>query len=58
MNRWAPPNTQRLWEQARRKAFVQDVLNTLTRRQGDLLPFDEVRSSLRLNNARPQVTAV
>jgi len=52
MNSWAPPNTQRLWEQARRKAFVQDVLDALTQRKADLLPFDEVRSSLRLNNAR------
>jgi len=52
MNSWALPNTMRLWEQARRKAFVQDVLSALTQRQSDLLPFDEVRSSLRLTNAR------
>ena len=52
MNSLGPPNTQRLWEQARRKAFVHDVLSALTQRQGDLLPFDRVRSSLHLSNAR------
>ncbi len=52
MNSWVPPNTQRLWEQARRQAFIQDILSALTQRQGDLLPFDQVRSSLHLTNAR------
>ena len=52
MNTWLPPNTLRLWEQARRQAFVQDVLSAFTQRQADLLPFDQVRTSLHLNNAR------
>jgi dienelactone hydrolase len=52
MNSWASPNTVRLWERARRRAFVQDVLSAFTQRQADLLPFDQVRASLHLNNAR------
>lgn len=38
------------WEQARRTAFVQDVLAAFTRRPTDLLPFEEVRQKLQLSN--------
>jgi dienelactone hydrolase len=38
------------WHQARRSAFVQDVLATFTRRPADLLPFEEVRQRLGLHN--------
>jgi len=38
------------WEQARRAAFVQDVLATFTRRPADLLPFEQVRQKLQLHN--------
>jgi hypothetical protein len=38
------------WEQARRGAFIQDFLTSLTRRPADLLPFDEVRDKLQLSN--------
>jgi len=38
------------WDQARRSAFVQDVLATFTQRPADLLPFDEVRHKLQLRN--------
>jgi dienelactone hydrolase len=51
-NSWAPPNTQRQWEDARRTAFVQDVLSAFTRRQTDLLPFEEVRHELQLRDVR------
>jgi dienelactone hydrolase len=51
-NSWAPPNTQRQWEDARRAAFVQDVLSAFTRRQTDLLPFEEVRQELELRDVR------
>jgi hypothetical protein len=30
------------WEQARRTAFIQDVLGAFTERSVDLLPFEEV----------------
>ncbi|MEJ2211067.1 MAG: hypothetical protein P8129_18790 [Anaerolineae bacterium] len=50
--KWVPPNTQREWEQARRTAFVQDVLGAFTQRQANLLPFEEVRCSLHLRNAQ------
>ena len=49
---WTPPNTQREWEQARRAAFVQDVLSAFSQRRTDLLPFEKVRCSLQLRNAR------
>jgi dienelactone hydrolase len=49
---WAPPNMQRQWEDARRTAFVQDVLSAFTRRQTDLLPFEEVRQELQLRDVR------
>jgi hypothetical protein len=49
---WAPPKTQRDWERARRAAFVQDILSALTDREASLLPFEEVRSSLRLRDVR------
>lgn len=42
----------REWEQARRAAFVQDVLATFTQRPTDLLPFEEVRQKLQLGNVR------
>jgi dienelactone hydrolase len=51
-NTWVPPNTQRQWEDARRAAFVQDVLSAFTRRQTDLLPFEEVRQELHLRDVR------
>jgi dienelactone hydrolase len=51
-NSWVPPNTQRQWEDARRAAFVQDVLSAFTRRQTDLLPFEEVRQELHLRDVR------
>jgi hypothetical protein len=38
------------WDQARRSAFVQDVLLSLTRRPAELLPFEEVRDKLQLEN--------
>jgi hypothetical protein len=38
------------WDQARRSAFVQDVLTSLTQRPADLLPFEEVRDKLQLKN--------
>ena len=40
----------REWEQARRSAFVQDVLAAFTQRPADLLPFEEVRQKLHLSN--------
>ena len=40
------------WEQARRTAFIQDVLGAFTERSVDLLPFEEVRQKLHLLNAR------
>ncbi len=40
------------WEQARRSAFVQDILAAFTRRPADLLPFEEVRQRLGLLNVR------
>ncbi|MEE8390078.1 MAG: acetylxylan esterase [Anaerolineae bacterium] len=42
----------REWEQARRSAFVQDVIAAFTRRPADLLPFEEVRQKLHLSNVR------
>jgi dienelactone hydrolase len=41
----------REWEQARRVAFVQDILSAFSRRRSGLLPFEDVRSSLRLRGA-------
>jgi len=38
------------WDQARRGAFVQDVLAAFTQRPVDLLPFEEVRHKLQLSN--------
>jgi len=40
------------WQQARKAAFVQEVLDSLARRPSDLLPFDEVRQQLRLYHKR------
>jgi hypothetical protein len=40
------------WEQARRTAFIQDVLGAFTERSVDLLPFEQVRQKLHLLNAR------
>jgi hypothetical protein len=42
----------REWQQARRAAFVHDVLAAFTRRPADLLPFEEVRQKLRLIDER------
>ena len=38
------------WRQARRTAFVQDVLAVFTQRPTDLLSFEEVRDKLKLSN--------
>jgi hypothetical protein len=38
------------WDQARRSAFVQDILAAFTQRPADLLPFEEVRHKLKLRN--------
>jgi dienelactone hydrolase len=42
----------REWKQARRAAFVQNVLATFTDRPADLLPFEEVRQRLGLRHVR------
>jgi len=44
--------TRREWEQARRSAFVQNILSAFTQRPADLLSFEEVRWRLGLHNAR------
>lgn len=46
------PTSTRDWERARRSAFVQDVLTAFTRRPAHLLPFEEVRQKLHLNNVQ------
>jgi len=51
-NSWTPPDTQREWEQARRTAFVQDILSAFTEQEVDLLPFEKVRQKLQLRDAR------
>jgi dienelactone hydrolase len=43
--------TAQKWNQARRTAFVQDILAALTDRPADLLPFEEVRRRLQLRQA-------
>jgi len=40
------------FDRARRKAFIQAVLNLIKKKSSDLLPFDEVRAQLRLRNPR------
>jgi hypothetical protein len=40
------------WKQARRSAFIQDVLTTFTRRPGDLMDFEEVRQKMDLSHVR------
>ena len=40
------------WRQARRSAFIQDVLGAFTQRSAELLPFEVVRQELHLRNAR------
>jgi hypothetical protein len=40
------------WLDARRNAFVQDVLAAFTHRPADLLPFEEVHHKLHLSNMR------
>ena len=44
------PTEMQDWQEARRDAFVQQVLTAFTRRPSDLLPFEEVRRKLRLYN--------
>ena len=39
------------FDRARRKAFVQSILNLITRKSLDLLPFGDVREQLRLRNS-------
>jgi hypothetical protein len=39
------------WREARRRAFVQDTLDTLRRRPTDLLSFEQVSHKLRLEDA-------
>lgn len=48
---FAPAETHD-WEEARRGAFVQQVLTAFTRRPSDLLPFEQVRQKLRLHSVR------
>jgi len=45
-------SASREWQQARKAAFAQDVLDSLARRPSDLLPFEEVRQHLRLYHKR------
>ena len=52
MSKTYTTSVTREWEQARRAAFVQDVLATFTQRPTDLLPFEEVRQKLQLGNVR------
>jgi dienelactone hydrolase len=40
------------WNQARRRAFAQDILAAFTSRPADLLPFEDVRQKLNLRHAR------
>ena len=40
------------WRQARRSAFIQDVLGAFTQRSAELLPFEVVRQELHLRDAR------
>lgn len=40
------------WRQARRTAFVEEVLAVLTQRPADLLSFDHVHEKLQLNDVR------
>ncbi len=49
MSEYATSQT-REWEQARRSAFIRDVLDVFTRRPTDLLPFEEVRQKLQLHS--------
>lgn len=48
---YTKPETRK-WEQARRSAFIQDVLSAFTQRPADLLPFEEVHQKLQLSNVR------
>ncbi len=52
MSEALPISSLQDWQQARRTAFVQDVLASLTQRPADLLPFEEVRQKLHLRNVR------
>ncbi|UCC62142.1 MAG: acetylxylan esterase [Anaerolineae bacterium] len=52
MNETFSHSETRDWVEARRAAFAQDILATLTRRPADLLPFEEVRQRFNLRNAR------
>lgn len=45
-----PTTESREWRQARRSAFVQDVLSAFTQRPVDLLSFEDVHEKLHLRN--------
>jgi hypothetical protein len=47
---WRAGRDSSQWQQARRAAFVQDVLAVFSRRPAALLPFDEVHRKLKLGN--------
>ncbi len=40
------------WEQARRSAFVHDIMTAFTRRPANLLPFEEICDKLQLGNVQ------
>jgi hypothetical protein len=43
----------REWRKARRSAFIQDILGSLSQRPADLLSFEHVHQKLRLNEPQP-----
>ena len=45
------PDSLQDFDRARRKALVQDVLGLIAQKSSDLLPFEEVRRQLRLQNS-------
>jgi hypothetical protein len=52
MELYAREDSREEWRQARRSAFIQDVLGAFTQRSAELLPFEVVRQELHLRNAR------
>ncbi len=47
-----PGSSSERWKHARRSAFVQDALGTLTQRPGGLLSFEQVSQKLKLGSVR------
>ena len=45
----------RKWRQARRSAFVQDVLASFTRRPSGLMSFDRVQEKLQLQDLHESI---